>query len=115
MVRLALALLAAHTLVDAFGGVARGSPRSDRLLDALLPLAVLGILAVALPRLRPGGHAIATAGIGALSLAAFGLAVVGVSRPTGYLLGPVGVALVVHAVRLAWRSRHGEPHRYARP
>ena len=115
------ALLAVHTVVDAFLAPQRGTSWSDHLAPGLVPLALLTAANLLLGRLRPGARAAIAAVVGVLALEGAGLAVADASRTfgrasdwTGFLLAPAGVGLVAVAAVVLWRSRKRRGRRYLR-
>ncbi|HSC91844.1 MAG TPA: alpha/beta hydrolase [Gaiellaceae bacterium] len=119
--RVAIAILAAHAVVDAFLAPEPGTGWDDHLVRGSVTLALLAAAAAAYPRLRAGARAAVAALLGVLSLVGAALAVfdaraVGARGEdwTGFLLGPVAVVLCVIAVALLWRSRKPGRLRYLR-
>jgi uncharacterized protein len=117
----AAALVAVHALVDAFVAPEPGTGPRDHLLRGLASLVLLALAALAYPRLPAGGRAALAAVLGVLSLEGAGLAIadagaVGVRGEdwTGFLLLPVGVALLPLGAILIWRSRKSGRLRYLR-
>jgi uncharacterized protein len=108
----ALAIVAVHAAVDSFLAPEAGTGPGDHLLRGLVTLALLALAVAVFPRLRAGGRAALAAVFGTLALEGAGLAIqdaraVGARGEdwTGFLLGPVGIALVGLAAVLLWRSR----------
>src|SRR5581483_11350036 len=108
----ATAVVASHAAVDSFIAPEPGTGPTDHLARGLATLALLGLAAASFPRLRAGAQAALAAALGALalegSLLAIGDAQAAGARGkdwTGFLLGPVAVALLALAVRLVWSSR----------
>jgi hypothetical protein len=124
LVRLALGLAAVAIVDDTFVHVEPGTSAGDHLLSGLVPLAVLGAVAVLGPRLRAGLRAAAYMTLGAIVL------VVGV--PGVYYLAegqasfddcsallafPAGLILLASGPVILWRSRKTDGsrrRRYAR-
>jgi len=108
----AIALVAVHAAVDSFIVPEPGTGADDHLLRGLATLAVLALAAAAYPRLRAGGRAALSAFFCLLALEGAGLAIadaraVGARGEdwTGFLLLPLGLALIGSAAILLWRSR----------
>jgi uncharacterized protein len=108
----AMSIIALHAAVDSFVAPEPGTDAADHFLRGLVSLAVLGLALVAYPRLPAGGRAALAGVFGALALEGAVLAIadaraVGARGEdwTGFLLLPVGVALLTTAVTLLWRSR----------
>jgi uncharacterized protein len=121
MITGAIAVLAAHAAVDSFIAPEPGTGPSDHLLRGLATFSVLALAAVVYPRLPAGGRAALAAVLGALALEGAGLAIadaraVGARGEdwTGFLLLPVGVALLSLSALLLWRSRKIGRLRYLR-
>jgi uncharacterized protein len=109
---LAIGIVAVHAAVDSFVAPEPGTSAGDHLLRGLVTLALLGLAAAIVPRLRAGGRAAVAAALGALALEGAVLAIsdaraVGVrgEDSTGFLLAPLGVVLLGLAAVLLWRSR----------
>ncbi len=112
LVRICVGLIALHIVDDSFLQPQPGTSAADHIVGGLVPLAVLGLAAVAYPRLRAGWRAVT-----ALLLGVFGLAVaseawyyareVGASGDdyTGLLAIPAGLVLLAAGVVTLWRSR----------
>ena len=117
----AIAVVAAHAAADSFIAPEPGTGPSDHLLRGLATFSVLALAAVVYPRLRAGGRAALAAVLGALALEAAGLAI-GDARAagargedwTGFLLLPVGAALIALSAVLLWRTRKPGRVRYLR-
>ncbi|HZR94060.1 MAG TPA: alpha/beta hydrolase [Gaiellaceae bacterium] len=112
LVGAALGLLAVHTLLDTVIAPERGTGAGDHLAAMLVPLALVAGIAALYPRLPTGGRAVIAAAIGALALVGAALAIADArstfdraSDWTGFLLAPVGIALVAFGAMLAWRTR----------
>src|SRR5581483_9852310 len=104
--------LGLHAATDAFFAPERGTHWSDHLLRGFATFAVLAAAGVLVARLRAGGRAVIAATLGALAIEGAVLAIsdaraVGARGEdwTGFLLAPVGVALLGLAAVLLWRSR----------
>jgi hypothetical protein len=117
----ATALVALHAAVDSFVAPEAGTGASDHVVRGGVTLALLAFAAAAYPRLPAGGGATLAIVLGALALEGAALAIadaraVGARGEdwTGFLLTPVGVALIVGGIVLLWRSRKPEGHRYLR-
>jgi uncharacterized protein len=117
----AAALVALHALVDAFVAPEPGTGPRDHVVRGVATLVLLALAAVAYPRLPAGGRAALATVLGVLSLEGAGLAIadaraVGARGEdwTGFLLLPVGVALVLLGAILIWRSRKPGRLRYLR-
>ena len=117
----ASALVALHTVMDAFLAPEQGTRWSDHLLPGLATLAVL-VAGVALFRVaRPGLRAALAVVLGLLALEGAVLAIVDARNVgargddwTGFLLAPVGAVLLLLGVGLLWRSRKPGRLRLAR-
>jgi uncharacterized protein len=108
----ATALVALHTVGDAFIWPERGTSWSDHLLPGLATLAVLAATVAVFWFARPGVRASLTVVLGALAIEGAVLAVVDAHNVgvrgddwTGFLLAPGGLALCFLGVLLLWRSR----------
>ena len=117
----AIAVIGAHAAVDSFIVPEPGTGPSDHLLRGLATFSVLALAVVVYSRLPAGGRAALAAVLGALALEGAGLAIadaraVGVRGEgwTGFLLLPVGVALLALSAALLWRSRKTGQLRYLR-
>jgi uncharacterized protein len=117
----AAVLVALHALVDAFVAPEPGTGPRDHVLRGVATLVLLALAAFAYPRLPAGGRAALATALGVLSLEGAGLAIadaraVGARGEdwTGFLLLPVGVALVALGATLIWRSRKPGRLRYLR-
>jgi dienelactone hydrolase len=106
------ATVALHALVDSFIAPEPGTGPRDHLLRGVATFTVLALAVAAFPRLRAGARAALAAVLSVLALEGAALAVAdanGVGARgedwTGFLLFPVGVALLVLAAVLLWRSR----------
>jgi hypothetical protein len=100
----ASALVALHAAVDDLFAPEAGTGPGDHLLRARVTLALLLAGVALFSLLRPGGKAALAAVLGALSLEATALAVADARAGgprgedwTGFVLGPVGVVLLVLA------------------
>lgn len=116
----ALCVLAAHILVDAFVAPEPGTAATDHLVPALVPLAILGAAVWLFPRLRPVLQAGAALILGLLTLVgglvALQSAADGLSGDdwTGVLLLPAGAVLVGLGIWLLWTARRRGGHRVLR-
>ena len=117
----AVLVLALHTIVDLVVAREPGVPLGDHLVPLAASLGVLVVAAVAYGRLPVGGRAVLALVLGTLSLEGAALAVadaraVGARADdwTGFLLAPVGLALLVLGASLLWRSRKHTRRRYVR-
>ena len=117
----AIALLAMHAAADAFVAPEPGTGPGDHLLRGLATFAILALAALAYPRLPAGGRAAVAPLFGVLALEGATLAIadaraVGARGEdwTGFLLLPLGVALLATAAVLLWRSRKPGRLRYLR-
>jgi alpha/beta superfamily hydrolase len=123
-VLLATGLIALHIVDDSFLQPQPGTSATDHLVGCLVPLAVLGLAAVAYPRLRAGWRAVLALllgvfGLGTASEAWYYTREVGASGDdyTGLLAIPAGLILLAVGVVTLWRSRRlDEPlwRRYGR-
>ena len=117
----ATAVIAIHVIDDSFVQPEPGTSAGDHLVSGLVPLAALGLAAVAYPRVRAGWRAII-----ALVVGLFGIVAgiegwhytreVGASGDdyTGLVTLPAGVVLVLLAVVTLWRSRRTDERRSRR-
>jgi len=117
----ALAIVAVHAAVDSFIAPEPGTGADDHLLRGLTTFGVLTLAAAGYPRLPAGGRAALSAVFGLLALEGAGLAIadaraVGARGEdwSGFLLIPVGLALLASAGLLLWRSRKPGRLRYLR-
>jgi fermentation-respiration switch protein FrsA (DUF1100 family) len=117
----AVSILALHVAIDSFVAPEPGTGPGDHLLRGVATLSVLALAALVHPRLPAGGRAALSAAFGVLALEGAALAIadaraVGARGEdwTGFLLLPLGVALVGSAVALLWRSRKPRRLRYLR-
>jgi uncharacterized protein len=108
----AVALLAAHAVVDAFVAPEPGTRWDDHLVRGSATLALLAVALFAFPRVAPGWRAALAAVLGILAVEGFALAVADARSGgprgedwTGFLLLPAGLLLLALAVMLVWRSR----------
>src|SRR5512133_907325 len=106
------AVVALHTVADAFIWPERGTEWSDHLVPGFATLAVLAAMLALFWFARPGLRAVLALVLGALAVEGAALAIidarnVGVRGDdcTGLLLGPAGVALCLVGIVLVWRSR----------
>ena len=121
LVTATLVIVALHTLLDFVIAPERGSAATDHLAATIAPLTVIAVVASTYPRLRAAARAAVAAVLGAWCLVGATLAVVDAratfertSDWTGFLLAPVGFALLALAGWLAWSGRKGGRHRYVR-
>jgi hypothetical protein len=122
--RIAVALVAVHVVDDNFVQPPRGTSAGDHPVSGLVPLAVLGLVAWAYPRLAGAWRGAMALAFGVLGIAAGFEAVhyantVGPSGDdfTGLLCIPAGLALLVLGPVTWWRTRRTEgglAWRYAR-
>ncbi|MGZ8696951.1 MAG: hypothetical protein ACXWZ1_06310, partial [Gaiellaceae bacterium] len=108
----AAALVAVHTVADAFVAREPGVPLTDHLVAGLVSLGLLGAAAIVFARSRAGMRAVVALVLGALAVEGFALAVADARAAgmhgdhwTGFTLGPAGLALIGLGVVLLWRSR----------
>jgi uncharacterized protein len=116
-----MAMIALHAVVDSFVAPEPGTDAFDHVSRGLASLAVLAVAAVVYPRLPAGGRAALAAVFGALALEGAVLAIadaraVGARGEdwTGFVLAPVGLALLGLALTLLWRSRKPGRFRWLR-
>jgi uncharacterized protein len=116
--RLAIAVMALHVIDDSFLQPAAGTGPGDHLVSGLVPLAVLGLAAWALPRLRPGGRAVVSLLLAPLAVVLGAEAVYYAGHGglagddfTGLLAIPAGLALLGVGVSELWTSRRLDDHR----
>jgi hypothetical protein len=117
----AASILVLHAAVDSYVAPEPGTGPGDHLLRGAATFSVLALAALVYPRLPAGGRAALSATFGALALEGAVLAIadtraVGARGEdwTGFLLLPVGAALVGSAAVLLWRSRKPGRFRYLR-
>ena len=115
------AIVAVHTATDSFFAPEPGTGPEDHLVRGAASLAMLGLAIVVFPRVRPGARAAIAAALGVLALEGAGLAIAGARAVgargedwTGFLLLPVGLALLGVAAVLLWRARKPGRFRYVR-
>jgi uncharacterized protein len=108
----AITVLALHAAVDSFIAPEPGTGPGDHILRGGVTLAILSGSAYLYPRLSAGARAAIAAVLGSLALEGAVLAIsdaraVGARGEdwTGFLLVPVGLALLALAAVLLWRSR----------
>jgi hypothetical protein len=118
---LATVAIGLHVIVDAFVTPEPGASRTDHLLSAAVPIAVV-VGAVSLyPHLRSGARASAAVLFGLLALVGAGIAVVHAVHEgpsgddwTGFMLVPAGIVLCGLGAGLLWRSRKQSGRGYLR-
>ncbi len=117
----AVAIIALHTVADAFIAREPGVRPTDHIVSGLVPLVVLAAVAVCFWLGRSGLRAVLALVLGVLALEGFALAVadaraVGVRGGdwTGFALGPAGLALLALGLALLWRSRKRDGRRLLR-
>ena len=117
----ATGILLLHGVIDSLVAPEPGTGPSDHVLRGFATFSVLVLAAIVYPRLAAGGRAALAAALGALSVEGAALAIadaraVGARGEdwTGFLLLPIGVALLGLAVALIWRSRKPGRLRYLR-
>jgi hypothetical protein len=115
LLRIAIAVIALHVVDDNFAQPQPGMSPSDHLVSGLVPLAVLGLVAWAYPRLRGGWRGAIALAFGVLGIAAgieaaYYTSKVGASGDdfTGLLALGAGVLLLVLGVVTLWRTRRTE-------
>jgi len=106
------AIIGVHVLLNAFVFVEPGATRSEHILAALIPVAVIAFAAELYPRMIGGLRASLALVLGVLSLVAGGIAVVAAGKGTlapahwsAFLLLPAGVVLIELGVWILWTSR----------
>jgi hypothetical protein len=123
--RVGMAAAALWVIDDAFWHREPGTSMGDHLASALVPVALAALLALAYPRLRPGGRAVAALMAGPLMIVAGvvdGIRHVAVDRlggddVTAILAAVAGAVLVALGAAVLWRSRRLDERplrRYAR-
>jgi len=117
----ATAAIAFHAVVDWFVAPEPGTAPADHLLRAAGTLIVLAVATAAFARSRAGARASLAGALGILSLVGAAIAIADANAVgargedwTGFVLLPLGVLLLVLAVRLLWRSRKPGRWRYQR-
>jgi hypothetical protein len=118
LVRLAVTVLALHVVDDSLLQPATGTHAAGHLASGLVPLAVLGLAAVAYPRLRAGLRALVAILLGVLGVVAgatgagYHAATAGMAGAdlTGVLTIPAGLLLVGLGLGVLWRSRRRDDH-----
>jgi len=117
----AAALVAVHTVMDAFLAPEPGTHWNDHLLAGSVSLAILAIAVLSYPRLPDGGRAASSLVLGGLMLEGAALAVADAVEGgprgddwTGFLLAPAGVVTCALGLRLLWRSRRRGGHLFLR-
>jgi hypothetical protein len=113
--RTAVAILAAHVVDDTLVQPPSGTPATDHLVSAVVPVALLALAAWAYPRLSGFARAALSAGVGLLALvagveAAYYTSTVGPSGDdfTGLLALAAGVVLLGLGAATLWRTRRTE-------
>lgn len=108
----AAAVVAIHTITDAFVAPEPGVELADHAVSGLVPLALLAGACACFWLGRAGLRAVLALVLGVLALEGFALAVadaraVGVRGDdwTGFALAPAGLALVALGLAVLWRSR----------
>ncbi len=114
-------LIGLNILVDSLVVGRPGAVRSDHVLAAVVPLAILVAITLLYPRMRPGLRASAALLFGLLALVWGGVAAavtvqegLTAGRASGLVLILVGVALISIAVHVLWRARGHDRRRYLR-
>lgn len=117
----ATAVVALHTITDAFIAREPGVQLGDHTLSGLAPLALLAAAVAGYARARPGLRAVLALALGVLALEGFALAVADARTggvrgdvSTGFALGPAGLALLGLGAALLWRSRKPRGRRLLR-
>ena len=117
----AVAIVALHTVTDAFIAREPGVRPTDHVVSGLLPLALLAGASACFWLGRAGLRAVLALVLGVLALEGFALAVadaraVGVRGDdwTGFALAPAGLALFALGLALLWRSRKRDGRRLLR-
>ena len=118
---LALAIVALYVIVDGFAAPEAGTRWEDHVVPTVVPLAILGLVAVLVLRARAGVVAATALVFGVWSLVGAGIAAVDAAdgrvradTVTGLLLGAAGLVLVTSGFRLLWRSRRRDGRWVAR-
>ena len=112
LVAAAAAVVALHTITDAFIAREPGVELADHAVSGLVPLALLAAGVAGYALMRPGLRAVLALALGFLAIEGFAL-VVADSRAvrmraddlTGLALAPAGLALIALGVVLLWQSR----------
>jgi fermentation-respiration switch protein FrsA (DUF1100 family) len=114
-------VIAVHVLVNAFVALEPGADRSDHLLAAFVPLALLTASTVLYPRMPAGLRASVALVLGVLALVGGAVAVVSAAQTgpsaddwTGFLLLPAGLLLCGLGIVTLWRSRKPSGRRWVR-
>jgi dienelactone hydrolase len=117
----ATGLAVLYFAVDGFVTPAAGTTPGDHLVPVLVPVGLVALAVWLHPRLRAGLRATLALVLGVLEAVLGATAVAGVrggapagSDWVGLLLLPAGAVLCVLGVRLLWRSRRPEGHKYLR-
>lgn len=108
----AAAVVALHTITDAFIAREPGVELADHAVSGLVPLALLAAGVAGYALMRPGLRAVLALAVGFLAIEGFAL-VVADSRAvrmrvddwTGLALAPAGLALIALGIVLLWQSR----------
>jgi len=115
------AFISANIIVTSLVAVRPGVRRADHVLKTVVPLAVLAVACLLLPRLRPGIRAGVESFAGVLALIWAGLAIADAALTgfrafhiTGFLLVPTGAVLLWLAGTTLMRSRRPGRLRYLR-
>jgi hypothetical protein len=99
-----------YVLVDTLVALEPGAKRSDHVLAAAVPVAIVAVSVWLYPRLRPGLRAALALSFGALALVGAGVALTD-GDWIGVVLGIAGLALCVLGPVVLWRSRRSDGRR----
>ena len=117
----AAAVVALHTITDAFVAREPGVELADHAVSGLVPLALLAAAADRVAVVRPGLRAMLALALGVLAIEGFALSIadaraVGMRGDdwTGFALAPAGLALIALGRALLWRSRKPHGRRFLR-